>query len=122
MGHFHNRDHLRGLGRAIGVGLGYALVFGGRVESQGLTKVMMSVLERGHSRAQESSADRFAVKLVFDQYGTTEGFDRLFRFLQEQHDTPVWKRMFATHPAPEDRIRELFAYVDQLKYAAHSRN
>ena len=115
LGHFHNRDHLRGLGRAIGVGLGYALVFGGQVESQGLAKVMLSVLERGHSRAQESSADRFGVKLVFDQYGATEGFDRLFRFLQKQHDTPVWTGMFATHPAPGDRITELLAYVDQLE-------
>ncbi|GAB1268967.1 hypothetical protein NBRC116493_22200 [Aurantivibrio infirmus] len=74
----------------------------------------MSVIQGDYSRKQESKADKFGLKIVFDQYGTTEGSDRLFQFLKEQQEAPKWVNMFSTHPAPEDRIKNLREYGEEL--------
>lgn len=115
LGHFKHRDHLHGIGRALGIGVLYTLIFGGQVGSDSLTPVLMSVLQGAYSRGQETAADEFGLKIVYEQYGTTEGFDRLFRFLATHQDSPKWVHMFSTHPAPEDRIDRLQTYIKTLR-------
>jgi len=112
LGHFHNRDHLRGVGRAVGASITFSLIFGGELGSGSVGNLYRHVLQRGYSRKQEVAADRFAVALVHRVYGETDGVDRLFQTLRDRKDLPKWAYMFATHPSPDDRIRDLQTYAE----------
>lgn len=106
LGHFAGRDHLRGLGRGLAVGIGVSLLFG-----EGGADVLASrthlLLQNRYSRARESAADRFALRVVQERYGTGAGVERLFELLQQKDALPGWAYMFATHPDPRGRIRAL---------------
>lgn len=115
LGHFHQRDHLRGLGRAIGGSIAFATIFGGEMGSSKLPNTFRFILNRSYSRKQEEGADRFALGLVFRTYGETEGCDQLFRVLQKSDKTPEWAYMLSTHPAPMQRIEQLKKEAEQLK-------
>jgi Zn-dependent protease with chaperone function len=121
LGHFHHRDHLRGVGRAVGVGVAYTILFGGQMGGDTLHGILRYVLDRGYSRRQEATADRFGVGLVHRVYGKTQGVDRLFQILEEKEEIPPWAYMFATHPSPERRIASLKAYADRLAPPAAAR-
>jgi len=114
LGHFQYRDHLRGLGRAVGAGLGFSLLLGGRMGGDSVAKMLHFVLQRGYSRHREEAADRFGVALVYRVYGKTEGVDRLFTLLSGRDKAPAWAYMFATHPSPSRRIEKLKAYAAEL--------
>ncbi|MHC4120035.1 MAG: M48 family metallopeptidase [Planctomycetota bacterium] len=114
LGHFRHRDHLRGIGRAVGVGVSYAILFGGQMGNESMGTILSAVLRRGYSRRQERHADHFGIDLVFRTYGRTEGVDELFRLIEIKDDMPAWCYMFATHPQPKTRIQELKRYADQL--------
>lgn len=114
LGHFQHRDHLRGLGRALGVGVALAVVFGGDMGAESVANVSHYVLSRGYSRAREEAADRFGVGLVYRTYGKTNGVDRLFQVLFDKAELPAWAYMLATHPSPDERIRQLETYAEQL--------
>lgn len=115
LGHFQNRDHLRGVGRAVGAGVVFALLFGGEMGSGSTGNLYHHVLHRGYSRNQEEAADRFGVSLVRRVYGNTDGVDRLFQIISDSDELPEWAYMFATHPSPEDRIRDLKAYAEEAE-------
>ncbi len=106
LGHFAQRDHLRGLGRKLGFGVGVRLLFGGNLESfsQGTTGLVLAK----HSRKQESSADDFGLRCILTTYGETEGAEALFKVLEEQSGSaPQWAYMFSTHPDNKSRIRKI---------------
>lgn len=113
LGHFHNRDHLRGAGRALGFNLVLTGISGNSPGSTTLGNLGHHVLSRSYSRHQEEEADRFGIVLVQRVYGRTEGVERLFQLLQDTGTLPAWAYMFTTHPAPQQRIRDLEAYSRQ---------
>lgn len=115
LGHFHNRDHLRGLGRAVGLGVTCTVLFGGSMGSDTTSTLFQQVLHRTYSRGQEEEADRFGVELVYRAYGRTAGVDRLFQIIKEKDHLPPWAYMFTTHPSPEERIARLQEYASALK-------
>jgi len=115
LGHFRHRDHLRGVGRALGFGTACALLFGGGSGAESLGSAMHLALQRGYSRRQEVAADRFGVLLVHRVHGRTDGVDQLFEILgQEEANLPGWAYMLSTHPAPGERIRDLADYAAEL--------
>lgn len=115
LGHFKNRDHLRGMGRALGLGAAYAVLSSGQLGGNSGSSIGQTVLRRSYSRQQEERADQFGVALVYRAYGRTRGIDRLFRILREGDNAPSWAYMLSTHPGPEDRIRALREYADELE-------
>lgn len=114
LGHFAGRDHLRGLGRGLSVGIGISLIFG-EGSADVLARRVHLLLENRYSRERESAADRFALRVVRERYGTGEGALHLFEMLERQEKLPSWAYMFATHPNPRERIRALrdLAAADQ---------
>lgn len=110
LGHFHNRDHLRGMGRALGIGILSAVLFGNDVSA--LTGIPVLVMGSRYSRKQETRADEFALELIHEEFGTTEGFDRLFRQLDKKREDPDWVEMLSTHPLPARRIEHLRGYAE----------
>lgn len=117
LGHFQNRDHLRGLGRTIGHGIAFSILFGGEMGSSQLPDTFNYVLGRSYSRKQEAAADRFGIGLVYRTLGETDGCDELFRNLQKDDTLPDWAYMFTTHPLPQKRIDRLQQEVDRLQHA-----
>jgi predicted Zn-dependent protease len=115
LGHFHQRDHLRGFGRAIGGGVVFAILFGGNMGNSQFADTFTFILNRSYSRDQEEGADLFGLGLVYRIYGKTEGCDQLFKILQKTDDTPDWAYMLSTHPAPKDRIEQLRLEAERLK-------
>lgn len=114
LGHFAQRDHLRGAGRELGRGLVWWMLFGGSGGADVLSQRLYQLIDLGHSRQQERGADEWGVRLVLHAYGTTAGGDRLFRWLAERDGDRKWLTVLSTHPASADRVEALRRYAARL--------
>jgi Zn-dependent protease with chaperone function len=114
LGHFYNRDHLQGLGRAAGFGIAMAILFDMGSGAESFGNIVNFVLQRSYSQEREIEADRFGLELVYGAYGKVEGTDRLFSLLLDKEDLPEWAYMFATHPSPKVRIINLEKSAQEL--------
>ncbi len=105
LGHFVQRDHLRGLGQKLGFGVCVQILFGGEVDifTRGTTNLMMAK----YSRDQETGADDFGLRCVLATYGETEGAEALFQVLEKENKLPRWAYMFSTHPDNQTRIQRI---------------
>ena len=115
LGHFYHRDHLRGIGRALGMSIALSLLSGGNLGNADFQNLLSAVLDKNYSRQQEAKADAFGIRLVYEIFGKTEGTDALFRHIDQEAQLPAWTYMFATHPHPRKRIELLKAQVEQLR-------
>lgn len=106
LGHFKNRDHLRGLVRNVGAGAALGMLFGSSGAAH-LASNAGELVGLSYSRAQEHAADDFGMTLVRQLYPDSKGADRLFVKLSEQGEPPAWAYMFFTHPDSHERIRRL---------------
>ncbi len=113
IGHFVQRDHLRGLGRSLGRSIVFSLIFGrgGDVFTSQTTRL----LDLNYSRSQEKGADEIGLRLTYALYGQTEGSDALFRWLAKSEGLSAWTGFLSTHPQSENRIADLQAYAAKLK-------
>ncbi len=113
LGHFKNRDHLRGLGRSIGLGVVMAMVSQSGVGTDSLLTLSAVIMERNYSQEREKKADQFGIELVYDVYGKVQGTDQLFKtLLENDNKLPEWAHMFSTHPSPKKRIDNLEKWVE----------
>jgi Zn-dependent protease with chaperone function len=112
LGHFAQRDHLRGIGRQLGRQLVWALIFGEGGDL--LSSQLPALLDLRHSRSQESGADLFGLELVHRTYGTTAGTERLFAWLEARDRNPRWLEMLQTHPLPANRLAEMRLHASRL--------
>jgi Zn-dependent protease with chaperone function len=110
LGHFHNRDHLRGLGRGLIVSLALSALVGGSA-AESIPQLVTTLTERGFAREQESDADAFGLALVQAEYGHVAGADGFFRRLPDA-DAGIadeFASYFATHPVSVSRIEDLWS-------------
>lgn len=114
LGHFKQRDHLRGLIRQIGVGGVMSVIFGS-TDAAYIAGNAGRLMQLDYSRDQEEAADLFGLGLVRSAYGETAGSERLFEKLHEGSGLPAWAYMFTTHPDPASRIEKI------RKAASHGR-
>jgi predicted Zn-dependent protease len=112
LGHFHHRDHLRGLGR----GLGFAIVTGLVTGSSGirlpsLVGRVRGLTDRSFSRKQEARADAFGLVLLQGEYGHVAGSLDFFARLAEEESgdgrASGVVRYLRTHPLSDHRVQEL---------------
>ena len=108
LGHFAHRDHLRGLGRSLG--LGAAMLLLGFTTERGFAQLGQQILSRSFSRDQESAADAHAMELIKKVYGGLQGATELFDLIQKTQTDSVlsggrWERFLSTHPDPESRAK-----------------
>lgn len=117
MGHFKNKDHLKGMGRAL-VLLVFSIMLLGPENSVGSFILdSLNVAETGFSRDQESEADAFALETLQCRYkhvgGATDFFDTLIR---EQEDLKFFSHFFASHPDHNERIQDLKTQASRAGY------
>jgi len=117
LGHFHNRDHLRGLGRGIALSLMLAaLGVGGGGSAVQLASFAGRFAQRDFDRDQEIEADRFGLALLAAEYGHVSGAEAFFEHLPEP-GRPLdgaFAGYFSTHPVNADRIRALRAAASEM--------
>jgi Zn-dependent protease with chaperone function len=107
LGHFRNRDQLRGLGRGVAFGLlvGF-LGIGGSGSAASLAGLVGRITSAGFSREQESDADDFALSLVNAEYGHVAGATQFFERLPKP--TGAVERglegYLSTHPLSAERV------------------
>jgi Zn-dependent protease with chaperone function len=112
IGHFRNRDHLRGLGRGVAFGLVLAaLTASGAGSAADLAGLAGQLAQRSFDRDQEIDADAFGLALVAEEYGHVAGARDFFRGASGEGG-PLRENVegyLSTHPLHEDRIEALAA-------------
>lgn len=117
LGHFKNKDHLKGMGRAL-VLLVLSVILLGPDNSIGeLILSSLNIVETGFSREQESDAEAFALEITQCRYnhvgGATDFFDALIR---EEDVTGFYSHFFTSHPDSRQRIQDLKDQTSRAGY------
>lgn len=107
--HIKNRDPIRGVGRAVIIGLALSMVSGDMGDamldntlSQGATLTLLK-----YSREQERSADDEALDAMLALYGHAEGAAALFEVLEKEHAGEAHIEFFSSHPLTVERIAKV---------------
>ncbi len=114
LGHFANRDHLRGLGRRLLLALAASLVLGSDNPVSPLVLAPAELLTLRHSRDQETAADAYAVRLLYRAYGSAEGAEAMMRTLAELDHRGTVDGFLSTHPLSAARAEHLRGLIDRL--------
>ncbi len=122
LGHFENRDHLRGLGRSL-VLFGISAMFTGGDSSISRLLAPSSILtEAQYSQARESMADRAALDTLNCTYGHVGKAEEFFNYILEQEnpfDIKIF-HYFSTHPETKKRLQDLQNYAVKMGYPLKS--
>lgn len=111
LGHYKNRDHMRGLGRGAVIGILFAAISTGNSSST-MSASLADLTLRGFSRRQEAAADRFGLELVQTEYGHVADSWRFFERIGSSD--PGFTNLasyVSTHPPPKNRIVNLRDYA-----------
>lgn len=115
LGHFAHRDHLRGLGRGLGIAVASALLLGENNSASSLISKAVLTFQVKYSQSQESAADKFGVDLLTARYGHAGGATTFFARLAEDAGSKI-PYVLASHPHPENRIETLNKRIQRLGY------
>jgi Zn-dependent protease with chaperone function len=107
MGHYTNRDHLKGVGRAFVFMTLSTLIFGADSGVNNLLAHGLNITEQSFSRKQETLADEFALKTINCLYGHTGGATDFFKKIPKEQDPGKFGHYFASHPENQRRINHL---------------
>jgi len=107
LGHFKNRDHLRGLGRGVLVSIFLLTVSGNDITGLNMTIANVTLMRFG--RKQESQSDEFGLGIVNAEYGHVVDATRLFQRMDREDQSWLFANYLSTHPDSGDRVREMDA-------------
>ena len=115
LGHFANRDHLRGLGRGLGITVLSLVLFGQDSSvSDAAVKFLLGASSH-YSRQQETDADRFGLELLVTRYGHAGGATDFFRRFDAEAGSRI-PYLLASHPHPGDRIKAIEELIASAGY------
>jgi predicted Zn-dependent protease len=112
LGHFAHRDHLKGLGRGLGVAVAALLLLGPDNAGTQLASRLFLPLQARYSQLQEAAADVFGVDLLAARFGHAGGATDLFARLAREAGAPA-AYLLASHPHPGERIAGIRARIAQ---------
>lgn len=107
MGHYANRDHLRGVGRAFVFITISTFLFGTDSNISKMLAHALNITELSFSRNQETRADEFALELLNCTYGNVAGATDFFEKIPKEQDPGKFGHYFASHPENLKRIVDL---------------
>ncbi len=119
IGHFRNRDHLRGLGRGLVLRLMMVALAAAGSAAQ-LAEFAGELTQRGFDREQERAADRVALELVAAEYGHVRGAGDFLRRTPETEGrfNPRQGGYLSTHPLDAERLAALEALAAERGWSA----
>jgi len=116
LGHFANKDHLKGLGRGL-VFFALSNIFFGQDSSvSNFLGNSLLGLEMKFSQAQEKAADIFAIDLMYKKYKHLGGATDFFEKMKRKEKAPKFFYFFATHPHSQARIKVIQEKIKQQHY------
>lgn len=110
LGHFVNRDHLRGLGRKLVLGVALGAVIGGNPASDTVAR-SGNLVSLNFGRQQELAADKVGIDALLSLYGQADPAITFFSVLKS---APAAAEMFSSHPVNQSRIDAATAYLSYL--------
>jgi len=111
LGHFADRDHLKGFGRSLVLFTMATLLFGDDSSAGSLLTETLLTTDLQFSQEQESRADLFAADTLVSLYGHAGGATDFLERIAEEETRGHFRYFFATHPHPRKRVRELSSYI-----------
>ncbi len=115
LGHFAHRDHLRGLGRGLGVAVATAMLFGEDSTTSSIISKALLTFNSRYSQAQEAAADQFGIDLLTRHYGHAGGATDFFsRHAANAGNQTAY--LLASHPHPQARITALQQQIAEHNY------
>jgi predicted Zn-dependent protease len=118
LGHFANRDHLRGLVRSLFLQILLATVLGDTSALQAAaTSGIVTISNAQFSQGQERAADAFGLDLLAATYGHVAGATDFFHRLIESEGLETVTAFLNSHPTSQDRIDRLEHLIDQRGYS-----
>ncbi len=110
MGHFKNRDHLKGFGNAMIIYL-ISLILG---ESYGgVLDISLNISNAKFSQQAEFESDLFALDVMECAYGNVADATELFKRLDGGDS---WRYFLASHPTFQDRIDRMDSHIQKHGY------
>lgn len=110
LGHFANRDHLRGMGVNLLSSLLLLPVLGS--DAGKIASMISGTLSMNFSRSQERAADRSGMQALQAVYGHVGGATEFFEYTIKKEDTLTRLLNYnSTHPASSERIEAAKAYM-----------
>lgn len=116
LGHFYNRDHLRGLGRGLTLAVLSTIILG---QDSGLSSLFtgtLTTVDRKFSQEQESNADKFALELLHKTTGSIKGAMSFFEKIDRDEQLSEILYFFTTHPSPKNRIKFIQQEIEKQNY------
>lgn len=108
LGHFKNRDHLRGMGRSIVVLAVSVLLTGANSDLSALLTPVYSAELAQYSQQRESEADAIALEALNCHYGHVGGATEFFEMVdQSEGSAGKLAHYFSSHPDMKSRIAAL---------------
>lgn len=115
LGHFAHRDHLKGLGRGLGIAVAAMLLIGPDNSATQLATNLFLPLQARYSQKQEAAADAFGVDLLTARYGHAGGATAFFDRLTAEAGAPL-AYVLASHPHPGERIARIRERIAQQRF------
>ncbi len=116
LGHFANRDHLRGLSRSVMVRLVLATFLGDAGSVGAIATNSVSVLTNAQfSQKQEQQADEIGLTLLEDTYGHVAGATDFFERLSKEENANL--AFLASHPPSKRRVQAIEREIAEEGYA-----
>ena len=110
IGHYANRDHLKGIGRGLVFMIIAAVLFGPDNNVANLLAQTLNLTELAFSRNQETRVDEFALEVINCTYGHVGGAAVFFNKLSQEEHIGRLGHYFSTHPQNQKRIAHLKDY------------
>jgi len=107
LGHYANRDHLRGLGRALVFMTVSVVLFGTDSSIGNMAGHVLNISEMSFSRKQEAKADEYGLEMLNCVYGHVGGATDFFSRISKEKDPSIFGHYFSSHPENQDRINHI---------------
>lgn len=116
LGHFQNRDHLRGIGMGFAGMLVSLMISGDGTSVQSFVNGLSGITMNTFSRHKETSADHWGLKALNETYGHVGGAADFFSTLKKEQNNPKFLEIMSTHPMTEERISMIESEIQSGKY------
>jgi Zn-dependent protease with chaperone function len=100
LGHFKNRDHLKGLGMRLII-LMFTLLIGDSSGSSISVSTILNFQTAKYSQSSEIKADKVALRGLICSYGRVDGAITIFKKLRDEGEKSY---LFSSHPSFEKRL------------------
>lgn len=113
MGHYANRDHLRGLGRVLILTSASVFLFGPDSRIHHFLSELLTLMDLSFSRQQEHRADEYALMRLQYLYGHVGGATDFLKKIPKAQNPGKFGNYFSSHPENRSRIENLNALIRQ---------